>query len=669
MKRLHPVSARLSGCPAWAFMIVSLLLALCIGLSGVFGLPPAASLDRVILDTLQAHTASGQPARDTVVVDIDEVSLAAVGQWPWPRYRMAALIQRIAAEQPAAIALDILLPEADRTSLAEIRRTFKHDFDIDLSFGKVPDGLMDNDGYLGQQMLRAGVIGARYFYFDHTTRDDESLRPGIGFDGHVARLSPEQATGVLANVETIDRQTRVSGFVNIRVDDDGVLRRVPLLIAYHGVMHASLSLAATMHALGVSSATVESGRDGLSLRLGQHEVPIDADGYAWLRFDGPSSHYDSIPAMDVMAGQVPAASLRGKVVFIGSSAAGLNDLHVTAIDHDFSGLKVQSVLVQNILDNRVLRMPVWGGVAALGMGVLLACLLGWLFVSGRSLVLLATVGLSAALALLALATVAFLHAGMLIPVAAPLLVLAIVSLLCVVTRQVFYRRHAQQWHKQLENARQVTIESMSAVAETRDPETGAHIKRTQHYVRAIAQQLQRNGHYLDILTEEYIHLLFLSAPLHDIGKVGVPDSILLKPGPLTDEEWVVMRKHAEFGRQIILSAAGAIEGDNFLTIAGEIAATHHERWDSQGYPLGLQGDAIPLSGRIMAVADIYDALISRRCYKEPFPHDQSMNMMRELRGKTFDPAVLDAFLAIESEIQDIAGRFRDEDSVSHALAR
>ena len=118
MKRLHPVSARLSGCPAWAFMIVSLLLALCIGLSGVFGLPPAASLDRVILDTLQAHTASGQPARDTVVVDIDEVSLAAVGQWPWPRYRMAALIQRIAAEQPAAIALDILLPEADRTSLA-----------------------------------------------------------------------------------------------------------------------------------------------------------------------------------------------------------------------------------------------------------------------------------------------------------------------------------------------------------------------------------------------------------------------------------------------------------------------------------------------------------------------------------------------------------------------
>jgi adenylate cyclase len=255
---------------------------------------------------------------------------------------------------------------------------------------------------------------------------------------------------------------------------------------------------------------------------------------------------------------------------------------------------------------------------------------------------------------------AFLAAGMFIPVAAPLLALAMLLGLCLVTRLVFHQRRARHWRRQLENARQVTIESMSAVAETRDPETGAHIKRTQHYVRAIARELERAGHYAAFLTEEYIHLLFLSAPLHDIGKVGVPDDILLKPGRLTDEEWVVMRKHAEFGRQIILSTAERIEGDNFLTIAGEIAATHHEKWDGAGYPAGLRGQDIPLSGRIMAAADIYDALISRRCYKEPFPHAQAMQMMRELRGTTFDPVVLDAFLAIEDEIEAIAARFRDE---------
>ncbi|WP_218119044.1 HD domain-containing phosphohydrolase [Methylophilus rhizosphaerae] len=524
-----------------------------------------------------------------------------------------------------------------------------------------PPGLLDNDGYLGQQMMRADVIGARYFYFDHATRDDRPLRPGLGFDGRIDLLAPDQATGVLDNVEAIARQTRVNGFINMRVDDDGVLRRMPLLVTYHGVMHASLSLAAAMRVLGASSARVTSGRDGLSLRIGQREVPVDASGYALLRFNGPSIHYGSIPAVEVLAGRVQAASLRGKVVFIGSSAAGLNDLHVTAVDHNFSGLKLQSVLAQNILDGRMLRVPVWGGMVALVTGGLLACLLGWLFVSGRSLALLAAVSLSVAALLLALATAAFLHAGMVIPVAVPLLVLGLLQVLCIVTRQVFYRRHAQRWRQQLENARQVTIESMSAVAETRDPETGAHIKRTQNYVRAIARQLQRTGRYLDILTEEYIQLLFLSAPLHDIGKVGVPDHILLKPGPLTDEEWVTMRKHAEFGRRIILSAADRIEGDNFLIIAGEIAATHHEKWDGSGYPLGLQGTAIPLSGRIMAVTDIYDALINRRCYKEPFPHAQSMAMMRELRGKTFDPEVLDAFCAIESEIQDIADRFRDED--------
>jgi adenylate cyclase len=179
-------------------------------------------------------------------------------------------------------------------------------------------------------------------------------------------------------------------------------------------------------------------------------------------------------------------------------------------------------------------------------------------------------------------------------------------------------------------------------------------------VRAIARQLRSTGHYTDILTEEYIHLLFLSAPLHDIGKVGVPDHILLKPGPLTAEEWVIMRKHAEFGRQIILSTSRHIDGDNFLTTASEIAATHHEAWDGSGYPAGLEGQAIPLSGRIMAVADVYDALINRRCYKKAFPHAQAMDMMRELRSKTFDPVVLDAFFAIEGQITRIAGDFRDE---------
>jgi len=243
----------------------------------------------------------------------------------------------------------------------------------------------------------------------------------------------------------------------------------------------------------------------------------------------------------------------------------------------------------------------------------------------------------------------------------------VLSGLAMVTRIVVAQRHEQRWRKRLERSRQVTIESMAAVAETRDPETGAHIKRTQYYVRAIAEELRRTGQDPDLLTPEYIQLLFLSAPLHDIGKVGVPDAILLKPGRLAPEEMAVMQKHAEFGRQIILNTASHLEDDNFLALAADIAGTHHEKWDGTGYPNGLAGTDIPLAGRIMAVADIYDALISRRCYKEPFSHEHSLELMRGLSGSTFEPRILDAFLAIEPQILAIAKRFRDESSGTRRL--
>ncbi|HEV7123229.1 MAG TPA: CHASE2 domain-containing protein [Rhodanobacter sp.] len=652
--------ARLPRRPALISLLAGLSIALAFGLGGLFKVPPITSLNRFLLDTLLVRTASGSPAADTVVVDIDDVSLAAVGQWPWPRYRVAELIERIAAEHPSAIAMDIVFPEPDRTSLADIRQAFKRDFGIDVAFNGVPAGLRDNDGYLGREMARADVVGARYFYFDHVTRADGPARPGVGFDGRLDLLSLERAPGVLNSVDAIASQTRISGFINSRLDDDGVLRRVPLLIEHDGVVHASLALAATMRSLGVGSGRVESGADGLSIRVGSHRIPVDQAGYALLRFNGRSPRYASLPAVDVLSGRVRPADLRGKIVFIGSSAVGLRDTYPTAVDRDFSGLKIQSVMAQNILGDHSVRVPTWGGKLALLLGLLLALAFSTLFVSGRGMIVLATFcGLSAAV-LVAMVAVAFVRGGLFLPMSVPLLVLGTLLLISFVARFAINQRRAQRWRRQLENARQVTIESMAAVAETRDPDTGAHIKRTQHYVRAVARHLQRSGHHPQILTREYIDLLFLSAPLHDIGKVGVPDHILLKPGPLTDEELTIMRQHAEFGRKIILSTAEHIEGDNFLLIAAEIAATHHEKWDGSGYPAGLREHDIPLSGRIMAVADIYDALISRRCYKHPFPHERARALMRGLRATTFDPVVLDAFLEVEAEIMQIAARFRDE---------
>ncbi|MEP7184317.1 MAG: CHASE2 domain-containing protein [Rhodanobacter sp.] len=652
--------ARLPRRPAFFVLLGGLSVALAIGLGGLFNTNPIASLDRFLLDTLLVRTASNAPASNVVVVDIDEVSLSALGQWPWPRYRLAQLIERIAVERPAAIAMDIVFPEADRTSLADIQKTFKHDFGLHVSFNGVPAGLLDNDGYLGHVMASADVVGARYFYFDHATRADRPVRPGVGFSGRVGLLSLEQASGVLESIDAIASQTRISGFVNSRVDNDGLLRRLPLLIEYHGVVHPSLALAASMRSLGVGSGRVESGVDGLSIRIGSHRIPVDQAGDAVLRFNGPSQRYVSLPAVDVLGGRVRPADLRGKIVFIGSSAVGLHDVHPTAVDRDFSGLKIQSVMAQNILDDDAVRFPAWGGNAALLLGLIIALVFSILFVAGRGLKMLAAFSMLTGVALVAMVAVVFIHTGLFMPTGVPLLVLGTLLTLSFVTRFAVNQRRALRWRRQLENTRQVTIESMAAVAETRDPETGAHIKRTQYYVRAIAKRLQRTNHHAQTLTREYIDLLFLSAPLHDIGKVGVPDHILLKPGPLTADELKIMRQHPGFGRKIILSMAKQIEGDNFLLIAGEIAGTHHEKWDGTGYPDGLRGQDIPLSGRIMAVADIYDALISKRCYKDPFPHERAKTLMQDLRNTTFDPVVLDAFLAIEAEVLQIAERFRDE---------
>jgi len=212
---------------------------------------------------------------------------------------------------------------------------------------------------------------------------------------------------------------------------------------------------------------------------------------------------------------------------------------------------------------------------------------------------------------------------------------------------------------ELARTRDVTILSLATLAETRDNETGAHILRTQRYVRALADQLKDHPRFAHELDAETIDLLYKSAPLHDVGKVGIPDAILLKPGKLTDDEFVIMKTHASLGAEALEVAERELGSNSFMRYAREIAATHHEKWDGSGYPTGLKGDAIPISGRLMAVADVYDALISKRVYKPAFSHDKAMGILREGHGSHFDPDIIDALNAIESVFIDIATEFGD----------
>jgi len=213
--------------------------------------------------------------------------------------------------------------------------------------------------------------------------------------------------------------------------------------------------------------------------------------------------------------------------------------------------------------------------------------------------------------------------------------------------------------RQLELTQEVTIEAMGTLAEYRDPETGGHIKRTQRYVRVLAQHLQEHPKFSEFLTDSVVELLYKSAPLHDIGKVGVSDSILLKPGKLTAEEFLEMKKHAAYGREVIDVQERRLGGNSFLHHAREIAGSHHEKWDGSGYPDGLAGEKIPVEGRLMAIADVYDALISKRVYKLPFPHEKAVEIILAGRGIHFDPTMVDAFLELEDTFRQIGYAYAD----------
>ncbi|MCB1768830.1 MAG: two-component system response regulator [Candidatus Competibacteraceae bacterium] len=209
---------------------------------------------------------------------------------------------------------------------------------------------------------------------------------------------------------------------------------------------------------------------------------------------------------------------------------------------------------------------------------------------------------------------------------------------------------------------EASIHALARLAEIRDPETGNHLRRTQEYVRILAQHLQSHHRFSTFLNDHAIDLLARSAPLHDIGKVGIPDHILLKPGKLTPEEWEIMKTHAQLGSDAIEQAERDTEKPlEFLALAKQITRWHHEKWDGSGYPDGLAGEAIPFSARLMTLADVFDALICRRVYKSPMPFAQACDIIAAGRGSQFDPDVVDAFLTIFEQFQAIAERYHDDD--------
>ena len=225
-------------------------------------------------------------------------------------------------------------------------------------------------------------------------------------------------------------------------------------------------------------------------------------------------------------------------------------------------------------------------------------------------------------------------------------------------------------YRKLQNARMATILGLAKLAEYRDEGTGTHLERIREYAKLLAEELAKNPKYAGHITPEYVDDIYQSSILHDIGKVGIPDAILLKPDKLSDEEFDVIKRHTILGGDAIKAIEAKIEGKSFLALGKEIAYNHHEKWDGSGYPRGIKGEGIPLSARIIALADVYDALTTRRFYKEAFSHSRSRQMIVDLKGTHFDPEVVDVFLSLENEFDRIRlENQEDETELMQPLAK
>ena len=598
-------------------------------------------LEHSVYDTMLRAAGTRAPSGRVVIVDVDERSLSTIGQWPWRRDVVGDLIARLRNLGAAAVALDIMFPEPER-----------HD-----GGGVTPDESLADAVRAGRVVLGYGLT------FDeaaHETRTCRSHKFGLAVI-HEAEASEApffRATKAVCNVPLLNAAADASGFLNAGPDSDGVLRRVPLLMEFNGKIHPALALASVSEVLGRPELALRVAHVNAASLLVTHqaedgpeadrwEVPLDGKSNLLLRYRGGKRTFPYVSAVDVLTGQVPDGTFAGKLVLIGTTALGTREVVATPLDTLFTGVEVQATVADNLLQQDFLHRPDYGAtvetLGVIALGIVAALLSAQFGPAWGALGVLALVAAAWSAAIVLLST-----QGVLLSPLFPTLGLTAAFGTMTVAGFVVERRRAQRAGHDTARSQRLMVQSLLSLVEIRDRETGLHSRRIQQYTNVLANAVAAHPAYREYLTKERIELLAALAPLHDIGKVGVPDRVLNKPGRLTDEELAEMRKHPAYGRDAIVNAerAAGARDDVTLVMAKEIVYTHHERWDGTGYPQGLRGADIPIPGRLIAVVDAYDAMRSDRCYHAALSHEEAMTRIVEASGTHFDPAVVEACLEV-----------------------
>ncbi len=622
----------------WCGIAPALVIALlCVGRPRLL-----MNLESGVYDVMVRAMPAREPSGRVVVVDVDERSLAAVGQWPWPRDRMAELIDGLQDLGAEVVALDVVFAEPERngdTTAAHAEAALVGSVAsprVVLGYGLRFGDAGERNG-CGRRSLDVAVL---------QRAGDDALPPLF------------RASGAVCNLPALDAAAGGAGFLNAAPDRDGILRRVPLVIDLHGRPSPSLALAAVSKLLG-SDAAVLQGHNAHAavLRMkgdatradegSARNIPLDGRGNLLLRYRGGKGTLRHVSAVDVLNRAVRPAEVRGRIAFIGTTALGTREVVATPLDTLFSGVEVQGTVADNLLQQDFLYRPQHAGVVETALllllgGVTALAVRRWGALRGM-------VGAGALMGILWIGATSLLFwTGMLVSPLYP--TIAVAGTLAAMTgaRLSLEGQRADRASHDSAMSQSLMVEALLGLTAMRDAETGQHSRRIQHYARLLAEQLRQHPDFREYLTDERVVLLSTLAALHDIGKVGIPDGVLNKAGPLNAAEFAEMQRHPTYGRDVIVDAERVVgsHDDATLALAKDIVYTHHEKWDGTGYPERLRGTEIPIAGRLIAVVDVYDAVVTHRPYRRAMTHDQAQGLIVQGSGTHFDPRVVEAFLAV-----------------------
>jgi adenylate cyclase len=460
----------------------------------------------------------------------------------------------------------------------------------------------------------------------------------------------------VCNLPILIEAADASGFLNAAPDPDGILRRAPVLMQYGDRIYPALALAAVRAVTKADDLLLRVANvNTSSLTLAGQSVPLDGKSNLLLRYRGPKGTFRYVSAVDALHGAVDSDEFKDKIVFVGTTALGTREVVATPLDTLFAGVEVQATLADNLLQRDFMYRPEHGVTletqAVIGLGAIVALVvarfgLAWGALAAGGFVVAVWMGADSLLS----------SDGAYFSPFYPTLALTTGLGAMTVAGFLVERRRAERAGREKESSRRLMVQTLLSLTGIRDLETGRHSFRTQKYTKVIAEELSKHPDFRGYLTPERVELLASLAPLHDIGKVGVPDRVLNKPGLLTAEERDEMRRHPRYGRDVIENAErmAGIRDDVALAVAKDIVYTHHEWWDGSGYPEGLRGTAIPIPGRVMAVVDVYDAIRTRKLYQAPMSYDEAVAHIVAGRGTHFDPSVVDAFVAVSSVLHDLS---------------